>query len=192
MRIVEIWRKKKGKNIMLFKFECITTDKDYYEFNKYHTTDSPDVKKSGLIGKLYVPVIFLIMFIYYIIRGDDWYSLSFALILFTIVSIIWMFSLKPLSLFFLKLHIKFMKKNGKLPYSNYSVLEFYDDYFVEQTENTKTEVQYDAVFKIRINNSKAIYIYQNAVLAYIIPFDVFESNTDREKFIDFISQKANK
>ena len=79
-----------------------------------------------------------------------------------------------------------------MPYSNYSVLEFYDDYFVEQTENTKTEVQYDAVFKIRINNSKAIYIYQNAVLAYIIPLDVFESNTDREKFIDFISQKTNK
>ena len=48
---------------MLYKFECRTTDKDYYEFNKYHVTDSPDVKKSGLIGKLYVPVIFFIMFI---------------------------------------------------------------------------------------------------------------------------------
>ena len=30
---------------MLYKFECKTTDNDYYEFNKYHMTDSPDAKK---------------------------------------------------------------------------------------------------------------------------------------------------
>ena len=60
----------KGKIIMLYKFECRTTDKDYYEFNKYHTTDSPDVKKSGLIGKLYVPVIFLIMFIFDVFESN--------------------------------------------------------------------------------------------------------------------------
>ena len=184
--------RKKGGIIMLYKFECRITDRDYYEFNKYHTTDSPDAKKSGLIGKLYVPVIFFIMFIYYIIRGDDWYTLSFVLILFAIVSIIWIFSLKPLSLFFLKLNIKFMKKNGKLPYSDYAALEFFDDYFIETTENTKTEVKYDAVFKIRVNEPTAIYIYQNAVLAYIVPFDVFDSITERDEFIEFIKLKTNK
>ena len=84
-----------------------------------------------------------------------------------------------------------MKKNGKLPYSNYATLEFYDDYFVEVTENTKTEVKYDAVFKVRVNEPKAIYIYQNAVLAYIIPFDVFCSDDERIKFVDFIN-KASK
>ena len=177
---------------MLYRFETKTTDKDYYEFNKYHTTDSPDVKKSGLIGKLYLPIIFLIMFIYYIIRGDDWYSLSFSLIIFSIISVVWFFSLKPLSLLFLKLHIKFMKKNGKLPYSNFAILEFYDDYFVEITENTKTEIKYDAIFKVRVNEQKAIYIYQNAVLAYIIPFDVFYSSVARDEFLDFIHQKMNK
>lgn len=177
---------------MLYKFECRTTDKDYYEFNKYHTTNSPDVKKSRFIGKLYLPAIFFIMFIYYIIRGYDLYTISFALILFTIVSIIWIFSLKPLSLFFLKLHIKFMKKNGKLPYSDQATLEFFDDYFIETTENTKTEVKYDAVFKVRVNEPKAIYIYQNAVLAYILPFDVFNSITERDKFIEFIELKTNK
>lgn len=182
----------KGETVMIYRFECKTTDKDYYEFNKYHTTDSPDVKKSGMISKLYVPALLLIMFIYYIIRGDDWYTLSFAFILFSAVSIVWFFSLKPLLLFFLKLHIKFMKKNGKLPYSDLAILEFYDDYFLEQTENTKTEVQYNAVFKVRINEPKAIYIYQNAVLAYIIPFDVFGSNAERDEFIDFIHQKTNK
>ena len=177
---------------MIYKCECKITDKDYYEFNKYHIVASPDAKKSGLIRKLYVPVLFLIMFIYFIIRGDDWYSLSFAFVIFSIVSVIWVFSLKPLTLFSLKLHIRSMKKNGKLPYSDYSILEFYDDYFVEKTENTKTEVKYSAVFKTRINETKAIYIYQNTFGAYIIPFDVFDSNEDRVKFIEFICQKADR
>ena len=177
---------------MIYKFKIKTTDKDYYEFNKYHSTDSPDFKKSRLIGKIYVPAIFLVMFIYYVIRGDDLYSLSFALIIFSIVSLIWCFSLKPLSLLFLKIHIRFMKKNGKLPYSNYATIEFYDDYFVEITENTKTEVKYDALFKVRVNEPKAIYIYQNAVLAYIIPFAVFDSDDERSEFIDFIKRKSNK
>ena len=85
-----------------------------------------------------------------------------------------------------------MKKNGKLPYSNFAILEFYNDYFVETTENTKTEIKYDAVFKVRVNEQKAIYIYQNAVLAYIIPFDVFDSSVARDEFLDFIHQKTNK
>ena len=85
-----------------------------------------------------------------------------------------------------------MKKNGKLPYSNFATLEFYDDYFVEITENTKTEIKYDAIFKVRVNEQKAIYIYQNAVLAYIIPFDVFDSSVARDEFLDFIHQKMNK
>ena len=177
---------------MLYKFECKTTDKDYYEFNKYHSTDSPDVRKTWLRYRLFLPVLFLITFIYHMISGDDWYSLSFGLILYSIVSVLWFFSLKPVSLFFLKFHIKDMKKNGKLPYSDYATLEFYDDYFVEQTKNTKTEIQYDSVFKIRINEPKAIYIYQNAVLAYIIPFDVFSSDTEKDNFINFINQKTNK
>lgn len=177
---------------MLYRFETKINDKDYYEFNKYHSVDSPDVKKSGLIGKLYVPAIFLLVFVYFIIRGDDWYSLSFALIIFSIISLIWFFSLKPLSLLFLKMHIKFMKKSGKLPYSNYATLEFYDDCFVEITENTKTEVKYYAVFKVRVNEPKAIYIYQNAVLAYIIPFAIFSSDDEIRKFIDFIKEKTKK
>ena len=70
---------------MLYKFNCKINDDIYYEFNKYHMTDSSETKKRILIWKLYVPIIFLIMFTYYIIRGDDWDLLSFALMLFSIV-----------------------------------------------------------------------------------------------------------
>jgi len=85
-----------------------------------------------------------------------------------------------------------MKKHGKLPYSNASTIEFYDDYFIELTENTKTEVKYDAVLKIRVNNPKGIYIYQNAIMAYIIPFKAFNSNDEKSEFLNFINQKISK
>lgn len=85
-----------------------------------------------------------------------------------------------------------MKKNGKAPYSEHSLLEFYDDYFIEKTENTKAEIKYDAVFKIRVNELKAIYIYQNVLVAYIIPFSAFSCEDERKEFLNFIQKKINK
>lgn len=154
--------------------------------------DSPDIRKISLIGKLCVPIMLLFMFIYFLFQENSWYSLCFVLIFYIIISIVWFFSYESISLLFLKLHIKFMKKHGKLPYSNISTLEFYDDCFIELTENTKTEVKYDAILKIRVNNPKGIYIYSNVIMAYIIPFEVFNSNDEKNKFLDFINQKMSK
>ena len=177
---------------MHYKLNCKITEKDYYEFNKYHSITSPDIKKLRFIEKLFVPVAFLFMIAYYFLRGDDWYLLLFGFVVFSVISVIYILSLKPISLLILKLHIKFMKKAGKLPFSENSTLEFYDEYFTESTENTKTQIQYSGIFKVRINDNKAIYIYQNTILAYIIPFDVFFTVDDRNKFIEFISKKSKK
>lgn len=177
---------------MLYNLECKLSEKDYFEFNKYHMSDSDDMKKLNLIVKLCLPAVFLIELIYFIIRGDDIYSLVIALISYVVAFVAFIAILKPVSLWLTKLHIRFMKKNGKLPYSDLSIMEFYDDYFVEKTANTKTELQYDAIYKVRVNEPKAVYIYQNAVLGYVIPFEAFASDDERNKFIDFICEKIKK
>ena len=177
---------------MLYKFECKITDKDYFEFNKYTTVDSPDVKKHTLVSKLLIPIILFIQFMVCVIRGDDWYYLSHDLVIFIVVSVVWFFGIMPFCLFVSLHSVKSMSKHGKMPYSESAVMEFYDDCFIEITDDTKSQIQYDAVFKVRINKDKAIYIYQNSILAYIIPFDVFESDDDRNGFIEFISERTKK
>ena len=177
---------------MLYKFEIEMTDNDYYECNKYHLTDSPDVKKSMILGKLIIPAIFLMDIIYNIIQCFDWFSLTFYLVFYGVISVIWFLTYKPFTLLFFKMQMKFMKKCGKMPYDKHSEMEFYDNYFVEKTENTKEEIQYNAIFKVRVNEPKAIYIYKNVVTAYIVPFSSFNSDDERNKFINFISEKTSK
>lgn len=59
---------------MLYKIDVKVSEKDYYEFNKYHSITSPDVKKTILKWQLYLPMIFLIFLIFHVICGDslDW------------------------------------------------------------------------------------------------------------------------
>ncbi len=177
---------------MLYQLECIINDKDYYEFNKYHMKNAADVKKGRLLGKLIVPVMFLFFIIYYIARGYDWIYLRYAAIVFGVVSVIWFFAIWPLGLLFLKLHIRLMKKYSKIPYSSFTAMEFCDDNFVEKTNDTKTELKYDAIYKVCINDKKAIYIYLDAARACVIPFNAFESDEQAEEFIQFIKRKIDK
>ncbi len=68
-------------------------------------------------------------------------------------------------------------------------MEFYEDFFVAITEKSRSETKYDALYKIIINEEKAIYIYHNALVADIIPFGVFKTETERCEFLDFINEK---
>ena len=97
----------------MYKFECVTTDKDYYDFNMYHAWYSPDAKRMVWFSRLYVPVLLLIMFIVYVIQGDDFYTLAVEFLFFAIISVVWIFMIKPISIFLLKRNIKSMNKKGK-------------------------------------------------------------------------------
>ena len=43
---------------------------------------------------------------------------------------------------------------------------------------------------VKVNEGKAVYIYQNSVQAFIVPFSAFKSDEERKEFIAFISEKA--
>ena len=175
---------------MLYQFHTVMTEKGYYEFNKYHLVDSPEMKKNLLRWKLYVPCLFVLLLLSYYLRGEEWYYIGVVSIFYALISLAWFFLVKPMILLYLKCYLKRMKKKGKLLYSKNATLDFYEDYFVEVTEETKTEVKYQAVLKVRINEPYGVYIYHNAVLAYIIPFDAFKNEEERQEFLAFIHRKT--
>lgn len=185
-----MYNKRKEEGVVMYKFECVTTDKDYYDFNMYHAWYSPDAKKQVWFSRLYVPALLLIMFIVYIIQCDDLYTLAVEFLFFAIISIAWIFMIKPISIFFLKRNIKSMNKKGNKAYSEYSLIEFTEDCFTETTDKAKTQYQYNAVYKIRVNEPKAIYIYINSVIACIVPLSLFETEDEKKNFIEFLCQKT--
>ena len=81
-----------------------------------------------------------------------------------------------------------MKKDGKLPYGQIGRIEFEQDYIHDITDENETKIKYTNVEKIAINNNY-IYIYFNAIQAFLIPFHVFENNEQKEMFFSFINNK---
>ena len=83
-----------------------------------------------------------------------------------------------------------MKKKGKLPYTPESVLEFYDDHFVEITPEARNEMNYSIVERVDVVSDKAIYIYVNSIMAYIVPRSCFYRDEEVASFIEYLRAKC--
>ena len=175
---------------MKYTLNCKISEQDYLEFNKYVLHNTKENKKFMSLAMIILTIIALSIFIPDLIVEQD-----IVLIIITVISII---IVPPLVLFIinitatplLKSYLKIIKKHGKLPYSECSIIEFYDEYFIEKTDVCKRELHYNGVQKVIINDTKAIYIFENSVLAYIIPFNTFSSENARIEFINFIKEKT--
>ena len=66
-----------------------------------------------------------------------------------ILSVIWIFSVKPLNLWWLKKSIRRLQKKWNKLYESNSVVEFFEDFFKEESDSRKEEIEYDAVMCVR-------------------------------------------
>lgn len=171
---------------MKFRFQLIFNDNDYLEYNKFHLLRSPYGEKPRKSMKS-MPTVMLVGFalISLIFNGFSLSSLLYIIPLFIIWLLFWLFMDKFL-IYTVKMQIKQLEKNGKLPYSKASILEFYEKGLVEITEDNKTELKYTAIERISIVDKKYIYIHTNSITAYIIPYSVFESDEQRSEFFVFL------
>ena len=108
----------------------------------------------------------------------------------TILGVLFEVFLPQLNAFFLKGHLKSLKKKGKMAYSPFSVIEFYEDVFVVTTPENKTEQKYSSIERISIVSNKMIYLHINNLMAGILPFACFESKAQCDEFFEFIRTKC--
>ena len=171
---------------MNFKFDVHISDKDYYEFNKFVAFKSKQGRKRMLFYRLFLAIVIALS----ILRKEVDESRLIATIIayiFTIIIIQILFTVMlKLSLI---INMKVSKANNKLNYSPNSVIEFYDDKFIETTPLNKSEVLYSAIHEVSVVNEKYIYLHLSSVLFYIIPFSSFESKKQYDEFIEFLKTK---
>ena len=177
---------------MNYSFEVNVDDNKYYEFNKYTMLYPHGKKEKFLRTKLLLPAVFLLAWVINLISGKDWEYLTISILVYAVASVIWMFIVTPYNLFALKMNMRFFRKKGKLPYSEHSRIQFLDDCYIDESETVKEETKYDAITCICENKGKAIYLYQGLLRANIIPYSAFESDEQKEAFLEFISKKTGK
>ena len=175
---------------MKFQFDVNTTDKDYLDYNKFWMLRSHYGKKQMMGFRIVIAVIFGV-YIFISLYGGNFTVDSFiSVIPMAILFIIFELLFSSLFIFFLKGHLKSLKKKGKMGYSPSSVIEFYEDSFVETTPDNKTEQRYSSIERISIVDNKMIYIHVNNIMAYILPLSCFEIKEQYDEFFEFIKTKC--
>ena len=176
----------------MYKFNYVLTDNDYFEFNRYHMENAPQMKKQITGLRLIAPAMLIIMIILSVLNRDETEDITAFIIgssfVFVFISIVWFFAAKLLLMFSLKAQIKLMKKDGKLPYGKNVSIEFDETFFIESTEINETKTKYASIEKIAVSNNM-IYVYFSAIQAFILPLSVFESNEQKDAFLLFINDK---
>ena len=177
---------------MNFSFDVKFGDEEYLEFNKYHLFYSkPNRKVLKTRRILYLVVTLIYAFLTVLCLKYELTSYCVACIIVTVLFLLECIFAKQRLAVMLKRTIKRMKKNGKLPYTAESTVEFYDDKFISRSENKTEEMPYSVIENICDNTNCAIYIYTDVQSAKIIPYKCFRDDSEREDFLNFIKQKVN-
>lgn len=178
---------------MKFKFNVNITQEDYIELNKLVMTETPAGKKSSkmsnLIFILFCVIAVLVTLTTYNFSGKAFIAAGVLIIAFLLVNLTLN---KKINNFAVKATVKSLTKiKGKLPYSENSVLEFYDDVFVEITDENKTESKYSAIENV-IVNERMVVLFINSMQAYIVPTRSFQSIEQKNSLVDFLNSKTQK
>lgn len=175
---------------MSFKFDINLSDDDYFEFNKFVNLKTAYGKKQLLSARIAVAIMFLAVI--FIILVLDGLSLMFYISapLLAVVLLVYEILFPSILVKNIKKQLNKMKSSGKMPYLPHSVIEFFEDRFVETADTQRSEILYSSIEKIGVNEGKAIYLHTDVLRAYIIPLSVFASESQYIEFFDFITAKV--
>ena len=176
---------------MRYSFHITLTDEDYYGFNQFGMLQLPYGKRQVNYARIMIAVSILLV-IFVVMLGSEFalWARHTTVILVLFLLII-EFAFTPILKHALKMHLKQIRKSGKMPYSPSSVIEFYEDRFIETTAENKTEQLYSSVERISVIDNKIIYLHINNLMAYLIPVASFESTSQYDEFLDFMKTKCS-
>ena len=175
----------------MFQFHYTLTEDDYIKFNMNHALNTKAGKKTGLILKSLVPCIFVAMIVLSLSNGISHSSLITEIVIFTIVSILWVILYKKIILRNIKKSMRMMKKSGRLPYNINGTMTFDENLICDTAPTQETKTSYNLIEAIYTTND-AIYIYNSAVTAFILPYRFIENQATFNSFVDFLQAKTNK
>lgn len=175
---------------MKYQFHVKLTEKDYYEFNEFHMLKSKQGRKNILTMRTVFAVLPLIIAAVSFWGGGFTLESFLHVIPYLLIIVLFQILTVPMVRGSIKYSIKNMKKSGKMAFSPQSVIEFYDDRFVESTDVNKTEQIYAAIQRVCVIENKSIYIFVNSISGYIIPAACFKDRPQLDEFVEFIKTKS--
>ena len=88
------------------------------------------------------------------------------------------------------MNLKSVQKLGKLPYESDISIQFFESHLAMQTQSGTETLNYTAIEKV-LANADALYLYKNAMAAYIVPGKVFINIEEKDAFLQWIIAKTS-
>lgn len=176
---------------MNFRFQVTLSQKDYIDFNAFIHTRSPRGKRQTLFFRIVIAAVVLIYALIFLIHGNFSPDSFLGIIPMLIALALLQIFLGRILLLINRISVPATLKSEKNLYSPVSVLEFYDDRFVEITDDGKTELYYSAVESVSVVDGKMICFHSNPLIAYLLPISCFESKERYDEFLGFIRTKCS-
>ncbi|MCL2563022.1 MAG: YcxB family protein [Oscillospiraceae bacterium] len=170
---------------MRYQFEYKLTEEDYLDFNVFRLHKS----KNNPTGISWIGLMILLLLSMVMISQGNyrllWLSLG-LLILWVLIKVV---TSRRYGRFSIKKQIQSIAEDGKLPFGKDNIVSFHEDFVFEIADGNESKTIYENLEKVAVGEN-AIYIYMNAIQAFILPFSIFETEVQRNEFLTFIKQKA--
>lgn len=174
------------------KFDIKINEQDYIAFNKYYLRSSNVIKKTkNIVTFAMLGLCAILVFMFFYFNSFD------TLIVPIVESVIICLFIFAYLLYF-RTHginrsisntIKRMKKDGKLPFEEESIVEFTDNMMHDKSKTTELKIEYDNIEKI-IKTNKYLFVFIDSARATIIPIE--QLGDDKDKVINLLQDKVDK
>lgn len=174
-------------------FEITITEEDYIKFNIDHLKTSQIGKRTTQITWTIFSVVFVLcgaaFFVNAITDGTPLYVPIILTVFFGMAMFVYvlLFNKKGIKRVVNKT-IKAQKKDGKLPFSEKTLIEFADEEVIEETETGVFRVKYDKLETLCICDT-VMYLYVNSQQAIILPYS--QVDCQKDAIISMLKEKGN-
>lgn len=178
---------EKGK----FRLNIKITEQDYADFNVFCILNTPYGKKQVRKLRITVALVVAIAMLMVVVLSDSYAVITAEAIALGLLLLVLELSAKKYLVFSVKGQVKLLRKSVKKVYSPFSAIEFYEDAFVENDGEAKTQQSYSSIERVSIVENKIIYLHINDIRAYLIPVSSFASWEQYSDFVAFIKSKCS-
>lgn len=170
-------------------FNYVLTEQDYIEFNIFHYSNSPAMKKQQIFMVVSVPVVLILIALFYIlfIRPE---SIIAPILICILISFVWVLGFPMIMKNQIKKQVTKLMDEGKKDDLTGEFTMIIDEEGITDGNTCRTvKSSFDTIEKITMDD-KRLYIYNSAMSAFMIPHSAFGSTEKEDKVVAFIKEKS--
>ena len=150
------------------RISLFLNDEDYVQYNIFYQFNTPQGKRTVLIGKLLTPIVSLLFVLFFYLKDFPAYLILIEIFILSGISVWGWLTYEGKIKRRIHRQVEDLKKQGKLPYDAEATLDLSNEMIMDYTPSKTIRIEWSDVRAIWTNEIY-IFVMIGAVQAIIIP-----------------------